>query len=118
MRASAPWPLIVALSLLPFGCAPSAPERPGGAASSARREPPVVTLAEYRRLQPRMTYLSVRMVVGAPGKELASNYEPTIRGVLPSGFRRIYIWKNPDGSSLTALFEDDALVLATQSDLR
>ena len=118
MRASAPWPLVVVPALLPFGCAPGAPERPGEAASSARREPPVVTLAEYHRVRPRMTYLSVRMVVGAPGKELASNYEPTIRGVLPSVPRRVYIWKNPDGSSMTALFEDDALVLATQSDLR
>jgi hypothetical protein len=115
MRVPLPWLPVVALAVAACGCAPEASDR---ARASARSTPPVVTLAEYGRLRPRMTYLTVRMIVGAPGKELASNYEPTIRGELPSAWRRMYVWENRDGSSMTVLFEEDGLVFATQSGLK
>lgn len=109
---------VIVLAIVICGCAPDASRRTGAEGTAARGRPPVVTLAEYRQLRLRMPYAKVAAIVGAPGQEVARNFTPGIRGNLPSEPLQAYVWTNPDGSTLIAVFERGNLVQAIQSGLK
>jgi hypothetical protein len=58
-----------------------------------------ITLADYRRLEPHMSYETVCLVLGRRGDDIS---------VAPSG--KLYAWRNRDGSRLAGLFQDNKLV--------
>src|SRR5688572_32891886 len=69
--------------------------------------PPVVTLSEFNKVTPGMTYQQVVDAVGA--KEGA-------KGDLTD--KVIYDWTNPDGSRMTVTIQGDRVVSKTQVDLK
>jgi hypothetical protein len=71
---------------------------------------PVVTQAEYERIQTGMTYRQVADIVGEPGVELS-------RSGMAGNIAVVYFWSNPNGSVLDAVFSNDRLVSKAQSRL-
>ncbi len=69
-----------------------------------------VTKAEIRQLRPYMTYEQTVALIGSeghvvhPGEEVVGSLVPT------SDHETIYLWKNADGSMLSAAFQDRYLV--------
>lgn len=82
--------------------------------------PNTVTKAKYDQIQTGMTLEQVQKVVGKPGEvtgEMSFNV-PGVPDVPIGGQQALYHWKNPDGSSMTALFINDKLVLKTELNLK
>jgi hypothetical protein len=87
---------------------------------------PTITKAKYDRVQTDMTLSQVQDIMGKPGEnsaEISVNIPSLISlpGVsnLPLGVKPgIYHWKNPDGSSMTAIFINDRLVAKTHVNLK
>ena len=87
---------------------------------------PKITKAQYDRLETGMALSKVQEIVGKPGEASAEvsfnipniSVSPDVSnqpmGVKPA----VYQWKNPDGSSMTAVFMNDKLVLKTQVNLK
>ena len=73
--------------------------------------PPVVTRAGYEALAIGMDAAGAARAIGHPGEEQAVE---TTRG----GPRRTLVWTNPDGSTVTATFENGALVSKVAERLR
>src|SRR5258708_6499203 len=71
-----------------------------------------VTLAKYNSLQVgTMTYQDVCGIMGSPGAKTAQELGP--------GFViQVYVWQNPDGSSVTATFRSYVLAAKAQNGLR
>ena len=72
---------------------------------------PVVTRAEYNRIQEGTTYVQVREVIGAAGEELS-------RSDLAGFTTVMYSWTNSNGSNMNAMFQNDALINKAQFGLR
>ena len=70
-----------------------------------------VTLAQYNRLQTGMTLEEAQGVVGLGGTEMSRTEVGGISTL-------VIEWKNPDGSSLDATFQNGKLANKTQSGLR
>lgn len=64
-----------------------------------------LTRAEYERLKPGMSVVQVESILGA-GTETEQYME-----------RKTFIWKNPNGSTITVIFEDGKLVQKQQAEL-
>jgi hypothetical protein len=72
---------------------------------------PTVTMAEYSRLQSGMTYQQAAEIIGASGEEMSRNDI--------AGFTTVmYGWKNPDGSNMNAMFQNNGLVQKAQFGLK
>lgn len=65
--------------------------------------PPVASRAEFEALRPGMRPAEAQRAVGDPGVE-------TFAELAPGGLRRTLVWTNPDGSTVSAVFERDTLV--------
>lgn len=67
----------------------------------------VITMDEYNQLAPGTGISQAQMIIGGQGKEVSSG-----NNVIT------YQWKNPDGSSATAVFKGDQLISKTQTGLK
>jgi hypothetical protein len=63
----------------------------------------VVDLQKMHRLLPGMTYDQVVAVVGVPGRPFQAG-EYVEGALVPKPTETVYIWKNKDGSNMTASF--------------
>lgn len=87
---------------------------------------PKITKEKYDRVQTGMTLPQVQEIMGKPGEnsaEISFNI-PSVSvspggSNLPVGVKpAVYQWKNPDDSSMTAVFVNDKLVAKTQLNLK
>ncbi len=81
---------------------------------------PRVTKAQYDQAQTGMSLSQVQDIVGKPREttaELSWNF-PGVENLPIGSQQAFYQWKNPDGSSMTAVFINDKLVLKTQVNLK
>lgn len=87
---------------------------------------PKITKAQYDRLQTGMTLSQVQDLMGKPGENSAEisldipnvSVSPEASN-LPTAIKpAVYQWKNPDGSSMTAIFVNDKLVAKSQVNLK
>ncbi len=69
----------------------------------AALSPPAVTRAGFEALHAGMSYADAVAAIGRPGQDL--EIEETA-----AGRRHTVVWLNPDGSSVRAIFEREALV--------
>jgi hypothetical protein len=71
------------------------------------QDPPVVTRAEYGRLQEGMTYEEAVEIIGVRGDELSRSDLAGITTVM-------YSWVNDNGSNMNAMFQNNKLVTKAQ----
>jgi hypothetical protein len=71
---------------------------------------PVVSKADYDAIQTGMSYSTVSGMIGSPGEE-------TARSGLAGYSTIVYVWKNPNGSNMNAMFQNDHLVTKAQFEL-
>ncbi len=70
-----------------------------------------ITIADYEMLREGMSYEEAARAIGQYGLELSAS------NVL--GYRTVtYIWRNEDGSNITAIFQNDRLTSKGQFGLR
>lgn len=97
------------------GGTPDAGPRPGRDRTPARQEParpePTVTKAKYDAIATGMSYREACDALGESGEELSRNDLAGTTTVM-------YGWKNPDGSNMNAMFQNDKLVQKAQFGLR
>jgi hypothetical protein len=84
-----------------------APFTAGSPEHQMRVERPVVTMADYQVIKKGMSYKTVRGILGADGVELS-------RSEIAGTTTIMYSWKNPNGSNMSAMFQDGALVTKAQ----
>ncbi len=68
---------------------------------------PVVSKADYDAIGTGMTYEQVQGMIGVPGEELSHSDLAGYTTVM-------YSWKNPNGSNMNAMFQNDRLVSKAQ----
>lgn len=73
--------------------------------------PQIVTKAEYDSLSTGMSYLEASRIIGVSGNEMSRN---EIAGIVTV----MYMWQNPDGSNMNAMFQNDGLVQKAQFGLK
>ena len=81
------------------------------AASRPAPQPPI-TLAEFRRVRPGMSYTDVVEVLGELGEEMSRTSIPGLPETV------MYGWQNPDGSNMNAMFQGGSLIQKAQFGLR
>lgn len=72
---------------------------------------PIVTLIKYQQIRENMSYSDVNAIVGVIGQEMSST---DISGETVV----MYSWPNPDGSNITAFFQNDKLQTKSQFGLK
>jgi hypothetical protein len=78
----------------------------------------VVTLSEFSQLENGMSYETVKNIIGADGVLSAQSQTEGIPGVMPTTVFTNYTWQNPNGSNMSAMFQNDGLNLKAQAGLR
>ena len=78
----------------------------------------VVTLSDYVQIDNGMSYSQVVAIIGDPGVEMARNRMDGVAGVMASLDTVMYVWQNPNGSNMNAMFQNDRLVQKAQFGLR
>ncbi|MFC1688094.1 hypothetical protein ACFL07_00355 [Pseudomonadota bacterium] len=68
---------------------------------------PVVTMAEFNRIENGMTYAQVRQIIGASGEEIS-------RSDLAGYTTVMYTWTNSNGSNMNAMFQNGGLITKAQ----
>jgi hypothetical protein len=71
---------------------------------------PVVTMAKFQQLETGMSYEKAVAIVGAEGTEMS-------RSDLVGQTTVMYVWKNPNGSDMNAMFQNGGLVTKAQTGL-
>lgn len=79
---------------------------------------PKVTKLKFNRIQNGMSYRDVVNILGASGEELSSNRIEGVPGVMKSVETAMYMWKNPDGSNMNAMFQNGKLMQKSQFGLK
>jgi hypothetical protein len=99
--------------LLVFGCVIliSTLSSDGGDAAA-------VTKAKYDQVREGMSYREVVHIMGSRGEENASSRMEGVPGVMRDLTTKAYSWVNPDGSNMTALFQNDKLIVKAQFGLK
>ena len=79
-----------------------------------------VTLEKYEQLDTGMTYEQVAKIIGTRGKKLpVSNHKELTRdGLTGNQLFVTYRWKNPNGSGMTATFQQGRMTLKHQARLK
>ena len=78
-----------------------------------------VTLEKYEQLDTGMTYEQVAKIIGGQGKELKlSSRKELTRDEIAGNQFVTYTWKNPDGSGMTATFQQGRMTLKHQARLK
>ena len=78
----------------------------------------VVTKAEYDQLVNGMSYDEVVRIIGEEGEELSRNHIDGVPGVMESVDTVMYMWKNPFGANMNAMFQNDKLMQKAQFGLK
>lgn len=74
----------------------------------------LVTKAKYLRLQNGMSYRDAVRIIGLEGEEMSRNITPAMPGY-PTGIETVmYMWQNPSGSNMNAMFQNDKLMQKSQ----
>jgi hypothetical protein len=69
-----------------------------------------VTLAEFNQIQSGMSYSQVESIIGEPGEKLSESDM--------AGFHTVmYMWRNPNGANMNAMFQNDKLINKAQINL-
>ncbi len=79
-----------------------------------------ITKDKYEQVQTGMTLAQVQNIMGKNGEttgELSFNI-PGMTSSPIEGKQAVYQWKNHDGSSMTAVFINDKLILKTELNLK
>jgi hypothetical protein len=71
----------------------------------------IVTKAEYEQVQPGMTYEQVTAIVGDPGSQSQQQEYAGIK-------TEAWVWQNPGGPNMVAMFTNGKLVNKTQIGLQ
>jgi len=74
------------------------------------RESPVVTSLNFENIKVGMTYDEVRKIIGSGGTK-----QPTRDNPLTNSNTTEYIWLNPDGTSMTIIFDSSQKVVAIRT---
>ena len=69
-----------------------------------------VTISKYNQITEGMSYGEVKSIMGSPGEELSRS---NVAGYVTV----MYAWKNPDGSNMNAMFQNDKLISKAQAGL-
>jgi len=69
------------------------------------------TMAQYTKLRDGMSYADAVTILGRPGEEMSSNNIAGMRTVM-------YMWSNPGGANMNAMFQNDAMVQKSQFGLK
>ena len=67
-----------------------------------------ITAAKYAQLDTGMSYSDAAKVLGTDGEEVSRSSVPGVATTV------MYAWKNPDGSNMTAMFQNGGLVMKSQ----
>ncbi|MDB5099588.1 MAG: magnesium and cobalt transport protein CorA [Cyanobacteria bacterium RYN_339] len=67
-----------------------------------REAPAIVDKAKFQRLKAGMSYDQVATAIGVPGHESSAEDDG-------KAYHQVYTWTNPDGSLVTAIFDDGKL---------
>ena len=86
--------------------------------SGCSSTPNQVTLQKYSQISSGDSYARVCGIIGKNGEEMSSSEMPGVPGVMPSIRTVMYVWKNPDGSNMNAMFQNDKLVAKAQFGLK
>lgn len=71
---------------------------------------PVVSMEKYNRVQSGMSYSDVVGIMGSSGQEVSSS---DMMGITT----KMYVWQNPSGSNMNAMFQNDRLINEAQAGL-
>ena len=74
----------------------------------------VVTKSEFLRIKDGMSYQQVKDIIGQSGEEMSRNVIDGVPGVLERTETVMYMWTNPDGSNMNAMFQNDSLMQKSQ----
>lgn len=77
----------------------------------------VVSKAEYDQIQEGMSYQQVVDIVGSEGEEMSSSKMQGVPGYVPEITTKMYVWKNPDGTNMICMFQNDRLITKSQTGL-
>lgn len=80
--------------------------------------PNKITMSGYTQLTSNMTYSQACSTLGAFGVEMSSSEMPGIPGVMAPIKTVLYVWQNPDGSNMNAMFQNDRLISKAQLGLK
>lgn len=73
--------------------------------------PDQITMAKYLQLKNGMTIEQVESIVGRPGEELSSNEIGGIKTIM-------FMWQNPGGANMNAMFQDGRMIQKSQFGLK
>ncbi len=76
-----------------------------------KKEDRTVTKEEYDKLKTGMSYKEVVKIIGFEGEEMSQNEVGGTKTVM-------YMWQNPDGSNMNAMFQNDKLIQKSQFGLK
>jgi outer membrane protein assembly factor BamE (lipoprotein component of BamABCDE complex) len=69
-----------------------------------------VTKAEFDQVQSGMTYSQVAAIIGDPGEKISESDM--------AGFHTVmYMWRNPTGANMNAMFQNDKMINKAQINL-
>jgi len=88
------------------------------AGCSSQPPPTPITMGKYNMLFPGASYSHACSVIGIDGVETSSSEMPGIPGFTQSIRTVMYVWQNPDGSSMSAMFQNDKLISKAQLGLK
>jgi len=70
-----------------------------------------ITLAQYKRVKTGQTYAQAIKILHMKGTEMSQNEVMNIKTIM-------YMWKNPDGSNMNAMFQNGKLINKAQFGLK
>ena len=86
-------------------------KEPAKETTSKPAENKLVTKEKYDKLKTGMSYEEVVKIIGWEGEEMSQNEVGGTKTVM-------YMWQNPDGSNMNAMFQNDKLIQKSQFGLK
>jgi len=77
-----------------------------------------VTLNEYLAVNDSISYSAAVNIIGNYGEEISRVHTDAIPGIMDSFDTIMYQWVNPDGSNMTAMFQNNKLISKAQFGLK
>lgn len=75
---------------------------------------PVVTQAEFLQIKHGMSYREVVEIIGVEGTESVNLHFEGVEGLIEDIETVDYMWQNPSGSNMSAMFQNDRMMLKAQ----
>lgn len=73
-----------------------------------------VTSDDFSQIANGMSYKDVVEIIGFQGEEMSRNKIDGVAGVMESVETVMFMWKNPDGSNMNAMFQNNKLMQKSQ----